>query len=306
MFDIQVPDPMAAPSEPARRPLRRRSLLLRGALALSMGPWPAVRLQAQPMPPPSAAAAAFDQRHAAWTALLKKHVVLLSSGQASQLRYAGMATDRAALKAYLAGLSAVGAGAFAGFDRATQMAFLINAYNAFTVELVLTRYPKLESIKDLGSLLQSPWKPKFIPLLGGMVSLDQIEHEMLRARGRFDDPRVHFAVNCASIGCPALREEAYVAERLEAQLDEQALRFMSDRSRNRYSAQGGRLEVSRIFDWFCEDFRLGHRGIASEKAFFARYAQQLADAAADREAVRAGKASVAFLDYDWKLNDVAR
>lgn len=97
---------------------------------------------------------------------------------------------------------------------------------------------------------------------------------MLRKRGDYDDPRVHFAVNCASIGCPALREEAFVANRLDAQMDEQTLRFMSDRTRNRYNAQRGRLELSKIFDWYGEDFRLGHRGIASLQAFAARYADQ--------------------------------
>ncbi|MGL6111795.1 MAG: DUF547 domain-containing protein, partial [Rubrivivax sp.] len=167
--------------------------------------WFAAALAAAPL----ARAQAFDHNHAAWTALLKKHVVLLRAGQESQMRYAGMATDRAALKAYLGMLSGESAEAFEGFGKAQQMAFLINAYNAFTVELVLTRYPKLASIKDLGSLLSSPWKPKWVPLFGEKLSLDDIEHEMLRKRGRFDDPRVHFAVNCASIGCPALREEAF-------------------------------------------------------------------------------------------------
>jgi hypothetical protein len=186
------------------------------------------------------------------------------------------------------------------------MAFLINAYNAFTVELILTRWPKLESIKDLGSFLQSPWKPKWVPLLGSKVSLDDIEHEMLRKRGRYDDPRIHFAVNCASIGCPALREEAFDASRLEAQLDEQALRFMSDRTRNRYNTATGKLEVSKIFDWFGEDFRLGHRGIGSLAAFTARYADVLADAPADRERVRSAQVEIGFLDYDWKLNHAAR
>jgi Protein of unknown function, DUF547 len=249
-----------------------------------------------------ATAQAFDASHAAWTTLLKKHVVLVDGGKASQVRYAGMATDRAALKAYLDSLSAVSQASFDGWTKPQQMAFLINAYNAYTVELILTRYPKLESIKDLGSLLQSPWKPKTISLLGNKVSLDNIEHDMLRARGRFDDPRVHFAVNCASIGCPALREEAFVADRLEAQLEEQSMRFMSDRTRNRYSPQSGKLEVSKIFDWFGEDFRLGHKGVTSLNAFLARYAVQLADAPADREAVRGQKLSITFLDYDWKLN----
>ena len=250
-----------------------------------------------------AAAQSFDHGHAAWTVLLKKHVVVQRGGQASQVRYAGFAADRAALKAYLDALSAVPEASFAGWTKPQRMAFLINAYNAFTVELILTRYPKLESIKDLGSVFQSPWKPKWIALLGTKLSLDDIEHEMLRKRGAYDDPRVHFAVNCASIGCPALREEAFSADRLEAQLDEQAVRFMSDRSRNRYNAQRGRLEVSKIYDWFGEDFRLGHRGIASLPDFMARYAEQLASEPAERERIKAKQADIAFLDYDWKLND---
>lgn len=250
-----------------------------------------------------AQAAAFDHTHAGWTALLRKHVRVLRGGQASQVAYAGFAADRAALKVYLDSLSAVAAAAFATWPKAERQAFLINAYNAFTVELILTRYPDLKSIKDLGSLLNSPWKPKWITLLGGKVSLDDIEHAMLRKRGDYDDPRVHFGVNCASIGCPALREEAFVAARLDAQLDEQALRFMADRTRNRFNAQRGRLELSKIFDWFGEDFRLGHRGVGSLPAFAARYADQLAEAAPERERIRGGGVEIAFTDYDWALND---
>ena len=253
-----------------------------------------------------ARAIAFDHRHAAWSALLKKHVAVIDGGRASQVRYAAMAADRAALKAYLDSLSAVSAAAFSGYRKAQQMAFLINAYNAHTVELILTRYPQLDSIKDLGSLLQSPWKRKNIALLGSTMSLDGIEHETLRARGRYDDPRIHFAVNCASVGCPPLREDAFTAERLDAQLDEQAQRFLSDRTRNRWNTITKRLEVSKIFDWYGDDFRQGFRGIASPAAFFARYAEQLADAAADRERIRAQTARVSYLDYDWALNDVPR
>lgn len=257
--------------------------------------------------PPSAAHAqspGFDHGHASWTSLLRQHVRLVRSGQATQVAYAGFKADRAALKAYLDSLSAVTRAAFAGWPKAERQAFLINAYNAFTVELILTRYPDLKSIKDLGSLLSSPWKPKWLTLLGNQVSLDDIEHAMLRKRGDYDDPRVHFAVNCASIGCPALREEAFVAARLDAQMDEQTVRFMSDRTRNRWNAQRGRLELSKIFDWYGEDFRLGHRGIGSLTAFAARYADQLTDAPADRERIRAGDVDIAFTDYDWALNDV--
>ena len=251
---------------------------------------------------PLAKAQSFDHSHAAWTALLKKHVVLQGGGKASQVRYAGMAGDRAALKAYLAQLSAVSPSGYEAFSKPQQQAFLINAYNAFTVELILTKYPKLESIKDLGGLLTKPWSIKFVPLLGATLTLDNVEHDKLRERGRFDDPRVHFAVNCASIGCPMLREEAFVAERLDEQLDEQAQRFLSDRSRNR--VRDGKLEVSKIFDWYGGDFKLGHRGITSLPAFLARYANQLADAPADRERVKTQALTVSFTDYDWALNDV--
>ena len=276
-----------------------RRQLLGGALALSL-----LGLAV----PTHAQSAGFDHQHAVWTALLRKHVRLVRGGQTTQVAYAGFKADRAALKAYLDTLSAVAPATFAGWPKPERQAFLINAYNAFTVELILTRYPDLKSIKDLGSLISSPWKPKWIALLGTQVSLDDIEHAMLRKRGDYDDPRVHFAVNCASIGCPALREEAFVAARLDAQMDEQTLRFMSDRTRNRWNAPRGRLELSKIFDWYGEDFRLGHRGIGSLQAFAARYADQLADAPAHaaelRERIRAGGVDIAFTDYDWALNDV--
>jgi hypothetical protein len=240
----------------------------------------------------------FDHSHKPWDAMLKKHVVLASGGNASQLRYGEFARDRAALKAYLATLSGVAGTEFERWDKPQRMAFLINAYNAFTVELILASYP-VASIKDIGSdVFNNRWKQKFFRLFGQDSYLDRIEHEMLRKPGAYDEPRVHFALNCASTGCPMLREEAYVPGRLEAQLEEQTRRFLSDRSRNRYSgpAPGGRLEVSRIFDWYKEDF-------APREKFFARYANQLADDAAARRLVAEGRAPIAFLDYDWKLND---
>ena len=268
-----------------------RRMFLLGAAALS-APWPSL-----------AQSAAFDHSHAAWTQLLKKHTVLLRGGQASQVRYAGFAADRTALKAYLATLSGVTRAAFGSFSKAQQQAFLMNAYNAFTVELILSKYPDLKSIRDLGSLISSPWKRQWVDLLGAQVSLDDIEHGMLRKPGSYDEPRVHFAVNCASIGCPMLREEAFVADRMPAQLTEQTQRFMSDRTRNRWNSQRGRMEISKIFDWYGSDFDKGHQGIASLKAFLGSFADALADAPADRARIRSGQFDIAFLDYDWALND---
>jgi len=223
--------------------------------------------------------------HAAWDTLLKRHVVVLPGQHASQMDYAGMARDRAALKAYLDALSAVPQAEFDGWAKNERKAFLINAYNAFTVEKILTRWPDIASIWDFGKLFGNPFKDDFFTLLGKPMTLDGIEHGTLRKPGAYDDPRIHFAVNCASIGCPMLREEAYVAARLDAQLDEQAVRFLSDRTRNRL--RNGRLEVSKIFDWFEEDF------VPHDK-YFAQYAQVLG--------YPGGPVPIGFLDYDWSLN----
>jgi len=254
-----------------------------------------------------------DHAHKAWDVLVKKHVIPLQGGKASQVRYAGFKQDEAALKAYTEALSRVGDAEFKAFSKPQQMAFLINAYNAFTVQLILTRYPDLKSIRDLGGTFSSPWKQKFFKLLGQDAWLDQIEHEMLRKKGVYDEPRVHFAVNCASIGCPALREEAFTADKLDAQLEEQALRFLSDRSRNRYNAQRESLELSKIFDWFKEDWQSGYKGIGKEQApvtsreqYFGKYAKLLTDKPEEQKMVADGKAELRFLDYDWNLNDARR
>jgi len=256
------------------------------------------------------APAGFDHAHAAWTALLKKHVVETEGGHASRVRYAGFAADRAALDAYLASLERVGEADFARWTRAQRMAFLINAYNAHAVAKVLQRYPDLKSIRDFGRVIGNPFKDRFFTLLGRPASLDDVEHGMLRKPGEYDDVRVHFAVNCASIGCPMLRAEAYAADRLDAQLEDQARRFLADRTRNRYDAASGKLQVSKIFDWFEEDWKRGTRNfdqaaapIASREAWLARYAPLLAADDAGRAKVAAGQAKLEFLDYDWTLND---
>ena len=251
------------------------------------------------------ALAQFDQQHKAWTALLKKHVVLVDGGKASQLRYAEMARDRAALRAYLDALAKVEEAEFRKWSKDDQLAFLINAYNAGMIELVLTRYPKIESVWDFGKIVSNPFKNRFIKLFGRDYSLDMIEHETIRAKGVYDDPRIHMAVNCASIGCPMLREEAYTGDRLDRQLEEQVVRFLSDRSRNRYNAAAGALEVSEIFRWYREDFESGYKGFRSREQFLAKYAPQLADGAGV-EAVRAQKVAIRHLDYDWRLNDVRK
>lgn len=263
--------------------------------------------------PLTAGAQSFDHDHKAWAVLLKKHVLLIDSGKASQVRYAGFQQDRAQLKSYLASLSKVSQTEFNAWNKPQQMAFLINAYNAYTIEKILSRYPNIKSIWDFGKVFGNPFKDKFFVLLGREFSLDMIEHETLRKAGNYDEPRVHFAVNCASTGCPMLREEPYVAARLDAQLEEQTRRFLSDRSRNRYNAQDNALEVSEIFKWFSSDWSSGYRGfdgksppMQSREQFFAKYAALLADMPAQQQAIADRKAAIKHLDYDWTLNDAKK
>lgn len=164
------------------------------------------------------------------------------------------------------------------------------------MDLVLDAWPNLESIKDLGSWFRNPWKKSFIPLFGKTVSLDDIEQGMIRAKGVYDEPRIHFAVNCASIGCPALRPEAYSGAGLDAQLADAARRFLSDRTRNRMA--DGQLEISSIFKWYGDDFDM----VGGLRNFLASEGDALGLTDAQRQSLRERSLPIRFLDYDWRLN----
>lgn len=246
----------------------------------------------------SAAGQAQPPSAAAWDQLLQRHVHVTDNGHAAQVDYAGMRRDHSQLDGYTRQLSAVTAAQFQGWGRDEQKAFLINAYNAFTVQLVLTRWPALRSIKDIGGLLSSPWKKDFFTLLGQRTNLDQVE---TRLRGRdYADPRIHFALNCASIGCPMLRPQAYVGAQLDHQLDDATTRFLADRTRNHYDPQGDVLRVSKIFDWYADDFR--HPPYGSAAALLAAHAAQLSDDPEVVARIRAQRVRIDYLPYDWHLN----
>ncbi len=245
-------------------------------------------------------AGTFD--HGTWDGLLKAHVRALEEGRASQVDYAGLAAKRNELKDYLHRLGEVKVAEFDSWSSSEQLAFLLNAYNAWTVELILGKFPDLQSIKDLGNFIQSPWKKKFIPLLGEIRSLDDIEHGLIRGSDRYKDPRIHFAANCASIGCPALRAEAYRGIDLERQLTEATAFFLGDRSRNRLN--GRVLEVSSIFKWYGDDFSKGWRSFSSLTGFFGGNAQALGLTEKEVQALATGEIKIEFLDYDWRLNGI--
>ncbi len=244
----------------------------------------------------------FDHSHTAWNELLEKHVSWINNGTASQVDYDGFKSDRQALQIYLAALSAVSQQQFDQWSRDEQLAFLINAYNGFTIELILSRWPEIASIRDLGSLFTSPWKQEFFSLLGDRRHLDWIEHDIIRGSGRYSEPLIHFAVNCASIGCPALHNEAFVADRLDEQLLDVTRSFLKDRSRNYFNTKESTLNVSSIFAWYEEDFQKGWRGYNSVKDFFAIHADWLSRDKQVRQAIRRGNYEIDFLPYDWRLN----
>ncbi|MDA3790994.1 MAG: DUF547 domain-containing protein [Desulfobacula sp.] len=250
-----------------------------------------------------ALAESFDHKHTILNDLLKKHVSWNQAKTASTVNYKGISIDRKALRTYLDSVSAVTKPEFTKWSKNQQLAFLINIYNAFTIELILTKYPNLKSIKDIGSLFKSPWKKNFFTLFGKKTNIDEIEHGLIRQKGVYDDPRIHLAIVCASIGCPALRNEAYTTDKIDGQLDDNIKSFLSDRTRNRYNTYTKKLEVSKIFDWYKEDFNAGYHGIQSLPFFLGQYAKLLADNPIDQEKIKLEMVDIIYLDYDWSLND---
>ncbi len=239
----------------------------------------------------------YDHRNLRWNTLLQNNVHWVRGGLASEVDYSGFKRDEKDLTDFLDELSTVSRQEFDAWSKYQQLAFLLNAYNAFTVKLVLEHYP-VKSIKDVGSIFQSPWSQAFIPLLGQTISLDYLEHSLIRRPGVYNDPRIHFAVNCASIGCPALRNEAFNANQLDTQLADGQRRFLSDRTRNRFNPKTGRLELSKIFDWYGQDFA-GKWG--SLEKFLSLNDQLLTDEPSVRERIEQG-IQLDFLEYDWSLN----
>jgi len=212
--------------------------------------------------------------------LLAKYV------HAGEVDYAGFKADEEKLDRYLRQLEDVRP---QDLSRNEQLAFYINAYNAYTIKLVLTGYPNIKSIKDLGTLWRSPWKKDFVRLEGRTMTLDDIEHGIIRPR--FQDPRIHFAVNCAARSCPPLIPEPYRGDTLDEQLDGVTRAFVNNPERN--YLKGDTLHVSRIFDWYGEDFK---EGIV---AFFIQYGS------ADLQRAILGigdRLKIRYLSYDWSLN----
>jgi hypothetical protein len=220
---------------------------------------------------------------AAWTLLLKKHV-----SESGKVNYKGFIKDSLELNTFLSALSHNPPDTKT-WSKEAQLAYWINAYNAYTVQLVLRHYP-LKSIKEIGSRIQipfvnTPWDLKFITIGKNLYDLNNLEHGILR---KFGEPRIHFAINCASFSCPKLRNEAYTAARLNEQLDDQAKMYINNPAVNSISEH--EAQVSKLFSWFSGDFET--------------FGQTVSDFINLYSKVKITKnTKVSYKDYNWNLNE---
>lgn len=222
--------------------------------------------------------------HKAWTTLVGKYV-----NDDGLVDYKGFKKDREALQSYLDLLTAnPPADDWSDNDK---IAYWLNAYNAFTIKLIVDHYP-VKSIKDLGAkhqiiFINTPWDKKFFKIGKKTMTLNRIEHRILRRE--FREPRIHFALNCASMSCPKLRREAYDGSKLDEQLTDQAKSFLRDKTRNKVDEK--KPQLSAIFDFYGKDMRKWSG--KSLIGFINEYSPVKISAQADIE----------YLDYNWNLNE---
>ena len=257
------------------------ALLAAAVAGLGVFSTPLPAAAAGPGPTTAASPAAVD--HSAFDKLLKKYV-----NAKGRVNYKGLKADQTELNSYLALLSKNAPAA--SWSKAEQMAYWINAYNAYTIRLVLDHYP-ISSIKDIGSKIKipfvtTPWAIKFFTIGGEKMSLDNIEHGTLRKK--YDDPRIHFSLVCASISCPRLRNEAYTADKLDKQLDDQARDFLNDPAKNKIGKSEAQL--SKYFDWYKGDWNNNGQSVAK---WVNKYSTTKMDE----------NAKVTYTDYNWHLNE---
>ncbi len=227
--------------------------------------------------------------HSAWDELLQRHVKRDSQGVNRFDYRAVVGQERQTLDAYIAQLGRV---TIDDYNRDEQYAYWVNLYNALTVQVVLDHYP-VDSIRDIdispGLFADGPWDKPLISVQGEELSLNDIEHRILRPI--WNDPRIHYAVNCAAIGCPNLQSSAFTAAALDSQLDQAAREYVNSPRGVRSGSNG--LVVSSIYAWFQEDFGGNVDGII---AHLKRYAE------GETAAKLAGAQDLASHEYDWSLN----
>ena len=227
--------------------------------------------------------------------------------------YAGLKRDQRNLDQYVRDIGSLKRSVYEKWDEPAKVAFWVNAYNALTLKVIIDNYPiKASFLRSISypsnSIRQIPgvWKKVKFRVMGRNMTLDEIEHRVLRVE--FNEPRIHMALVCAAMGCPPLRNEPYDGDRLSPQLDDQALKFLADADKFRIDRQADTVRISKIFDWFGEDFvktykpRTGFVGHDEQTAAPLNF---ISDHLSDQKAayLRSRKYSVKFLDYDWALNE---
>ena len=228
--------------------------------------------------------------HSGWNMFLGKYVLQGEDG-VNRVRYSSVSdTDRQQLRNYIAALEQI---PIRRYSSEQQLAYWINLYNAATIDVVLQHYP-VSSIRDIdissGFLADGPWKKKLLSIEGEPVSLNDIEHRILRPLWR--DPRLHYALNCASIGCPNLSDNAYHADTIDTQLDQAATTYINQP--RGVSFNNGKLYISSIYSWFRADFGESDAAVIDHLRLYAL--APLKDALAD-------SGRIAGYRYDWSLND---
>jgi len=247
-------------------------------------------------------AQAFDHSHAAYSTILARHVV------DARVDYRSLKAAPRALDDYLDGLANVSRAEFDQWTVPRQLAFLFNLYNAATLRLVVTHYP-VKSIKDIGNWIKGPWDQDVVRLFGNRVSLNDLEHDILRKQ--YNEPRLHLALVCAAKGCPPLRNEAYIAPELDRQLTDQARLFLGSQAGLRIDRPSRTVWLSAIFKWYGQDFVRNHtpaKGFAdlskAERAVLSFCGRHVP--VSKKRFLQAGIYSVRYLTYDWSLNDRQR
>lgn len=234
----------------------------------------------------------FDSTHKQWTDILAKYQTA-----EGLIRYKDLKSDETKgpnhpFALYLKSLSEVPETEFNKWSKNDKKAFLINAYNALTVKLILDHYP-VKSIKKIGGFFSKPWSLEFFSLLDGKIkSLDPIEHKWLRPI--YKDYRIHAAVNCASFSCPPLRHEAFQGSKLDAQLDDQMKAWLQDKTRNQLDPAHKVFKVSKIFDWYKKDFDAWGGGVVA-------VINHYMNPPVSRDVAK--EIEIQYLDYNWDLNE---
>jgi hypothetical protein len=235
-----------------------------------------------------AQAAPFDQTHPLLAKTLKAYV------KDALVDYTALKANRQDLDRYLGEVAAVAEPDFKQWSEQQRLAFLINAYNAYTLQLIIDHYP-VKSIKDIGGWVKGPWDQPVVRLFGRALTLNDLEHKILRVE--YAEPRIHVALVCAARGCPPLRSEAYVADRLDAQLDDQARQFLATANKNRVDAGERVFYLSPLFKWYGADFE---KKSGSVLAALKPYWPKEAAAALAKDGFK-----IRYTDYDWALNQTS-